>query len=86
MARLERMSLAIAHQRTDFDAHKQATESAFIRLMEGLAQLQDDHYRLRETIGGLPSRSDLRDVEDHIGERIETLAARVDRALEKRGV
>jgi hypothetical protein len=86
MARLERMSLAIAHQRKDFDANKQASEVSFIRLSETLMQMHDDHYRLRETIGGLPTRGDLRDVEERIGERIETLAARFDRALEKRGI
>ncbi len=44
------------------------------------------HYRLRETISALPSRGDLRDLEVHIGERIETLAARFDRAIENRGI
>ena len=86
MARLERMSLAIARQRADFDANKQASEASFIRLAETLAQMHDDHYRLRETIGGLPNRGDLRDLEKRIGERIETLAARFDRALEKHGI
>jgi hypothetical protein len=86
MARLERMSLAAHHQRVDFDANKQATDAALLRLAETLAQMHDEHYRLRETIGGLPGRTDLRDLEDHIGERIDALAARFDRALEKRGI
>jgi hypothetical protein len=86
MSRLERMSVSINHQRVDFDANKQAGETSFARLSERLEQLHDDHYRLRETIGALPSRGDLRDLQDHIGERIETLAARVDRALETRGI
>ena len=82
IARLERMSSAIDRQRVDFDADKQAS----VRLWETLAQMNDDHYRLRETIGGLPNRGELRDVEERIGERIEALAARFDRALEKRGL
>jgi hypothetical protein len=48
--------------------------------------MHDDYYRLRETLGGLPNRADLRDLEDHIGERIDALAARFDRALEKREI
>ncbi|WP_158815504.1 hypothetical protein [Methylocapsa sp. S129] len=86
MTRLERMSLSIDRQRADFEADKEANSASFIRLTETLAQMNHDHYRLRETLGGLPSRGDLRDVEDHIGERIEALAARFDRALEKRGM
>lgn len=86
MARLERMSISIEHQRVDFDTNKEASEAAFIRLSERLAQIHEDHYRLRETISALPSRGDLRDLQDHIGERIETLAARFDRAIETRGL
>jgi hypothetical protein len=85
MARIERMSSAIDHQRVDFDGERLANQAALIRLSETLAQAHDDHYRLRETIGALPTRADLRDVEDRIGERIAALAARFDRALEKRG-
>jgi hypothetical protein len=82
MARLERMSISIDHQRLDFDADRLARQA----LWEILARLNDEHSRLRETIGALPNRADLRDLEDRIGERIEALAARFDRALEKRGI
>lgn len=85
MARIERMSGAIDRQRADFDGERQATQATLVRLAEALAQAHDDHFRLRETIGALPTRADLRDVEDRIGERFETLAARFDRALERRG-
>jgi hypothetical protein len=81
MARLERMSLAIAQQRADIEAHK----VVFVRIGEAMAQMNSEYFQLREIISSLPNRSDLRDLEDHIGERIETLAARLDRALEKRG-
>jgi hypothetical protein len=86
MSRLERMSVLIIHQRADFEANKQANETSFAKLSERLEQMHDDHYRLRETIGALPGRGDLRDLEDHIGERIEKLAARFDRTLETRGI
>ena len=78
------MSISIIHQRADFDANKQVSETSFVKLSDRLEQMHDDHHRLRETIGGLPSRSDLRDMEDRLGARIETLAARFDRALETR--
>jgi hypothetical protein len=81
MARLERMSLAIAQQRGDIDAHK----VVFVRIGETIAQMSSEYFQLREIISGLPNRSDLRELEDHIGERIEALVARLDRALEKRG-
>jgi hypothetical protein len=86
VTRLERMSLAIERQRADFEVEKRTSHGAFLGMVGSLAQLKEDHSRMRESIGGLPTRSDLRDVEDHIGERIETLAARFDRALEKRGI
>jgi hypothetical protein len=86
MSRLDRMSIAIAHQRNDFDISRQVDDAAFAKLSARIEQLLDDHYRLRETIGTLPSRGDLRDLQDHIGERIETLAARFDRALEARAL
>jgi hypothetical protein len=85
MTRLERMSLAIDRQREDFEAEKRTNHGAFLGLAASLGHLNEDHSRLRESIGGLPTRGDLRDLEDHIGERIETLASRFDRALEKRG-
>jgi hypothetical protein len=81
MARLERMSLAIAQQRADIEAHR----IVFARIGETIAQMNSEYFQLREIISGLPNRSDLRDLEDHIGERIETLVTRLDRALEKRG-
>ncbi len=86
MARIERMSISIDRQRVDFDADKEASEASFLRLSERLAQIHDDYYRLRETIGALPSRADLRDLGDHIDERIEALAARFDRAIGPRGI
>ncbi len=49
-----------------------------------MALLHDDHYRLRETIGALPTRGDIHDLEVRLGERMDALAARFDRALDQR--
>jgi small-conductance mechanosensitive channel len=76
-ARLERMSAAIDRQRSEVEAVKQTNA----QLSERLSQLLEDHHRLRETIAVLPNRVDLRELEDHIGDRIEALGARIDRAL-----
>jgi hypothetical protein len=84
MSRLDRMSIAVDRQRVDFGIHKQESESSFAKLSDRLDQTHDEYYRLRETMGALPNRGDLRDLQDHIGERIEALAARFDRALETR--
>jgi hypothetical protein len=84
--RLERMSISVDRQRSDLDGNIRAGELSFARFSERLTQMHDDHCRLREAIGALPSRVDLRDLEDRIEERIEALAARFDRAIEMRGV
>ena len=81
MKRIDRLEAAINQQRLDFDAAGKASETGVMRL----DQIQVDHYRLRATIGTLPTRNDLRDVEDHINERIDSIVARLDRALEMRG-
>ncbi|HEY1944134.1 MAG TPA: hypothetical protein VGH40_18630 [Roseiarcus sp.] len=79
--RLERIEIALARHRQDIDATRDSGEAAILRLAERLEFLHDDHYRLREIIGGLPTRLDLRDLDVHIGERLDALAARVDRLI-----
>jgi len=85
MARLERLSTSIDRQQLDLETYKDEAAGAASLLSERLAQLHDDHHRLREIMGALPRRADLRDLEVQIGERIESLAARFDRAIENRG-
>jgi len=86
LARVDRLEASVDQQRLDLDAAAATNESGASRLTDRLDQLLADHYRLRETIGSLPTRNDLRDVGDHINERIISLAARLDRALEIRGL
>jgi hypothetical protein len=82
LLRLEKLEAAQARQRLDLDVTRNAGDAAMLRLAERFAQMHDDHSRLRETIGGLPNRSDLRDVEDRLAERMGSLADRLDRAMD----
>jgi hypothetical protein len=84
MTRLHTLEIAVRQHQHDLDVAQSTSESAMFRLAERLALLHDDHYRLRETIGSLPSRSDIHDLEIRLGERMDTLAARFDRAFEAR--
>ena len=82
LRRIDRLETSADQRRLDFDAADKASATDAKRLDQILA----DHYRLRETIGALPTRNDLRDVEDHINERIDSVVGRLDRALELRGM
>src|SRR5271169_1170145 len=84
MARLHTLEIAVRQHEHDFDVSQSANESALLRLAERLALLHDDHYRLRETIGALPTRADIRDLELRLGERMDSPAARFDRAFDPR--
>jgi hypothetical protein len=82
MARLYTLEIAVRQHQRDLDASQSANESALLRLAERLALLHDDHYRLRETIGSLPSRADIHDLEHRLGERMDSLAVRFDHAFD----
>jgi len=82
MTRLHAVEIAVRQHQHDLDVSQSANESALLRLAERLALLHDDHYRLRETIGGLPSRADIHDLEHRLGERMDSLAVRFDRAFD----
>ena len=84
MTRLHSLEAAVRQHRRDLDAAQSSAETALFRLAERLATLHDDHYRLRETIGALPTRSDIHDLELRLGERLDSLAARFDRAFDPR--
>jgi phage-related minor tail protein len=82
MLRLEKLEAAQANQRVDIDAARSASEAAMLRLAERVAQMHDDHFRLRETIGLLPNRADLRELEDRLAERLDALVDRIDRVVD----
>jgi hypothetical protein len=84
MMRLHTLEIVVRQQRRDLDAAQSNNESALFRLAERLAMLHDDHYRLRETIGALPNRTDIHDLELRLGERLDGLASRFDRAFDPR--
>ena len=80
--RMENMAMAIRQQRRDHETSQTAVDAALARLTERFAQLHDDYYRLRETIGALPNRADFRELELRMSERLDALAARFDRAFD----
>jgi hypothetical protein len=82
MTRLHTLEITVRQHRHDLEAAQSANETALFRLAERMAVLHDDHYRLRETIGALPTRGDIHDLEVWLGQRMDSLAARFDRALD----
>jgi predicted anti-sigma-YlaC factor YlaD len=81
MARLDRVATTVERQRVELDATKRGNDEIHRQLWDRVAQLNNDHHRLRETIAALPTRADLRQTEERINGRIETLVARIDRLL-----
>jgi hypothetical protein len=84
MMRLHAVETAVRQHRYDLETAQSANETALFRLAERMALLHDDHYRLRETISALPTRGDIHELELRLGERMDSLAARFDRALDPR--
>ena len=82
--RVDRFEALLATQSRFWDANASASEAALLRLAERLAQVHDDHFRIREAMGALPTRTDLRELEDRVIEQLAALAGRIDRSLEKR--
>jgi hypothetical protein len=80
-SRFERASATIDFQKEELEAAKQASEAAAARLADGLALLHSEHCRLREITATLPTRVDIRDMEDRLAGRIDALTARIDHAL-----
>ena len=80
--RLQAIEATLARQRLDLDLARQASDAAALRLAERLELLLDEHHRLRESVVVLPTRDDLRSLDEHIGERLDSLAARLDRLLD----
>ncbi len=83
MLRLEKLEATQTRQHIDLEESRNAGEAAMLRLAERFAQLHDDHSRLREAMGALPTRSDIRALEDRLAERLMSLGERLDRAIDQ---
>jgi len=84
MFRLHSLEDSVRQHRRDLDTTQSHTEASMLRLAERLSMLHDEHYRLRETIGALPTRADIHDLELRLGERLDALVLRFDRAFDAR--
>ena len=82
MLRLETIEASLARQRQDLDQTRQSTENVVHRLAERFDQLHEDHHRLCATMAALPTRADMRSLDEHIGERLDALATRLDRMID----
>lgn len=82
VVRIERLESSQVRQREEFEALRDANDATMLRLAERFAQLHDDHFRLREAVGALPTRSDMRDLEDRLAARLTALSDRIDRAID----
>jgi hypothetical protein len=80
--RLQAIEATLVRQRHDLDLSHQASEAAALRLAERLELLLEEHHRLRESVVVLPTRADLRSLDEHITERLDALGARLDRMLD----
>ena len=80
--RLQAIEATLTRQRRDLDLAREASDAAALRLAERLELLFAEHHRLRESVVALPTRADLRSLDEHIAERLDVLAARLDRLLD----
>ena len=80
--RIEKLENGQGRQRDEFETLRDANDATMLRLAERFAQLHDDHFRLREVIGAMPTRSDLRELEDRLTIRLTALSDRLDRAID----
>ena len=82
MIRIEKLESVQGRQRDEFEALRDANDATMLRLAERFAQLHDDHFRLREAMGAMPTRSDLHELEDRLAVRLTALSDRIDRAID----
>ncbi len=82
--RVDRFEALLATQTRLWETNASASDATLLRLAERLDQAHDDHFRIREAMGALSTRTDLRELEDRVIEQLAALAGRIDRSLEKR--
>jgi hypothetical protein len=82
LARIDRLEANYSLHRDEIEAMRNANDATMLRLAERFAQLHDDHFKLRETMGAMPTRSDLRELEDRLAARLSALSDRIDRVID----
>ncbi|THD42336.1 MAG: DUF2163 domain-containing protein [Bradyrhizobium sp.] len=80
--RLESIESSVTRQRLDLDQTRQSSDTAVARLAERYESVNADHYRLLGIVGSLPTRADVRSLEERIAERLDALGARLDRLMD----
>jgi hypothetical protein len=82
LIRMERLESNHVRQRDELEEIRSANDASMLRLAERLGQLHEDHFRLREAVGAMPTRSDLRDLEERLTLRLSALSDRIDRVID----
>lgn len=80
--RVEKLETGHARHRDELETMRSASDATMLRMAERFEQLHDDHFRLRETMGAMPTRLDLRDLEDRLASRLTAISERIDRAID----
>ncbi|MDE3176676.1 MAG: hypothetical protein KGM15_11300 [Pseudomonadota bacterium] len=82
MMRIEKLEANHERHQEELEAMRNANDATMLRLAERFGQLHEDHFRLREAMGAMPTRTDLRDLEDRLTVRLSALSDRIDRAID----
>ncbi len=80
--RIEKLETNHQRVRDELEAMRNANDATMLRLAERFGQLHEDHFRLRETMGAMPTRTDLRELEDRLTVRLSALSERIDRVID----
>ncbi len=82
MMRIQDLETGQERHQDEIEAMRNANDATMLRLAERFSQLHEDHFRLREAMGAVPTRADLRDLEDRLTLRLSALSDRIDRAID----
>jgi hypothetical protein len=80
--RMQKLETGQERHQDEIEAMRNANDATMLRLAERFSQLHEDHFRLREAMGAVPTRADLRDLEDRLTLRLSALSDRIDRAID----
>jgi hypothetical protein len=82
MMRIEKLESGHVRQCDELEAMRSASDATMLRMAERFSQLHEDHFRLREAMGAMPTRTDLRDLEDRLAVRLSAISERIDRVID----